>query len=242
MTWSIRARDTRTGEMAIAVATKFFAVGSRVPNLRAGIGVLATQALTNPLYGRRGLALLEAGAPAEDVVRLLTGADRGQASRQLHVMDAEGRIGAHTGSACDDWAGHLAGRDCSCAGNMLAGPRVVADTVASFERHAALPMARRMIEAMKAGEAAGGDKRGKQSACLVIVSTEEYSDLDLRVDDHQEPLAELERLEAVSRERWVHYRKFLPRKQDPVGELDRDVINAGIEDAIAKANRQSGRV
>ena len=211
MTWSIIARDTRTGEMAIAVATKFFAVGSRVPNLRAGVGALATQALTNPLYGRRGLALLEAGVPAEDVVRLLTGADRGQGSRQLHVMDAEGRIGAHTGSDCVDWAGQLAGHDCSCAGNMLAGPQVVADTVASFERNAALPMARRMIEAMKAGEAAGGDKRGKQSACLVIVSTEEYSDLDLRVDDHQDPLAELERLEAVSRERWVHYRKFLPR-------------------------------
>jgi uncharacterized Ntn-hydrolase superfamily protein len=121
---------------------------------------------------------------------------------------------------------------------MLAGPRVVADTVASFERNAALPMARRMIEAMKAGEAAGGDKRGKQSACLVIVSTEEYSDLDLRVDDHQDPLAELERLEAVSRERWVHYRKFLPRKQDPVGELDRDVINAGIEAALRASNEK----
>jgi uncharacterized Ntn-hydrolase superfamily protein len=242
MTWSIIARDTRTGEMAIAVATKFFAVGSRVPNLRAGIGALATQALTNPLYGRRGLALLEAGVPAQDVVRLLTGADRGQASRQLHVMDAEGRIGVHTGSDCVDWAGHLDGHDCSCAGNMLAGPRVVADTVASFERSSALPMARRMIEAMKAGEMAGGDKRGKQSACLVIVSTEEYSDLDLRVDDHQDPLAELERLEAVSRERWVHYRKFLPHKLNPVGELDREVINAGIEDAIAKARRQSGMV
>ncbi|MBV8764900.1 MAG: DUF1028 domain-containing protein [Hyphomicrobiales bacterium] len=238
MTWSIIARDTHTGEMGIAVATKFFAVGSRVPNLRAGIGALATQALTNPLYGRRGLALLEAAVPAEDVVRLLTDADRGAASRQVHAMDGEGRIGAHTGKDCVEWAGHLEGRDCSCAGNMLAGPRVVADTVASFERNFALPLARRMIEAMKAGEAAGGDKRGKQSACLVIVSTEEYSDLDLRVDDHPDPLAELERLEAVSRERWVHYRKFLPRKHDPVGELDRDVINAGIEAALEASREQ----
>ncbi|MBV9136066.1 MAG: DUF1028 domain-containing protein [Hyphomicrobiales bacterium] len=232
MTWSIIARDTRTGEMAIAVATKFFAVGSRVPHLRSGVGALATQALTNPLYGRRGLALLEAGAAAADVVRLLTGADRGQASRQLHVMDADGRIGAHTGNDCVEWAGHDAGRDCSCAGNMLAGPRVVADTIAAFEQNSHLPMARRMIGAMKAGEAAGGDKRGKQSACLVVVSTEEYSDLDLRVDDHSDPLAELTRLEAVSRERWVHYRKFLPRKLDPVGELDRDAINGGIEAAL----------
>ena len=232
MTWSIIARDTRTGEMAIAVATKFFAVGSRVPHLRSGVGALATQALTNPLYGRRGLALLEAGVPAADVVRLLTGADRGQASRQLHVMDADGRIGAHTGSDCVEWAGHDAGRDCSCAGNMLAGPRVVADTIAAFEQNSHLPMPARLIEAMKAGEAAGGDKRGKQSACLVVVSTEEYSDLDLRVDDHPDPLAELTRLEAVSRERWVHYRSFLPRKLDPVGELDRDAINAGIEAAL----------
>ncbi|MBV9518478.1 MAG: DUF1028 domain-containing protein [Hyphomicrobiales bacterium] len=238
MTWSIIARDPRTGEMAIAVATKFFAVGSRVPHLRAGVGALATQALTNPLYGTRGLVLLEARVPAADVVRLLTSADRGQASRQLHVMDADGHVGAHTGSDCVEWAGHLAGRDCSCAGNMLAGPQVVADTVEAFERNSALPMSKRMIEAMKAGEAAGGDKRGKQSACLVIVSTEEYSDLDLRVDDHMDPLAELERLEEVSRERWVHYRKFLPRKLDPVGELDRDVINAGIEAAIAKARRK----
>jgi uncharacterized Ntn-hydrolase superfamily protein len=235
MTWSIIARDTRTGEMAIAVATKFFAVGSRVPYLRAGVGALATQALTNPLYGRRGLALLEAGVPAADAVRLLTSADRGQGSRQLHVLDREGRFASHTGSDCVDWAGHVLGQDCSCAGNMLAGPGVVAATVKSIERNSALPMARRLIEAMKAGEAAGGDKRGKQSACLVIVSTEEYSDLDLRVDDHADPLAELQRLEAVSRERWVHFRKFMPRKLDPVGELDREVINAGVEDAIAAA-------
>jgi uncharacterized Ntn-hydrolase superfamily protein len=235
MTWSIIARDTHTGEIAIAVATKFFAVGGRVPFVRAGIGALATQALVNPLYGRRGLALLEAGVPATDVVRLLTSADAGRGTRQLHVMDHEGRFAAHTGSDCVDWAGHLAGKDCSCAGNMLAGPQVVAETVRSFEENFAVPMAQRLIAALKAGEAAGGDKRGKQSAALVIASTEEYSDLDLRVDDHADPLAELTRLEAVSRERWVHFRKFLPSRRDPVGEIDREVINAGVEAAIAAA-------
>ena len=242
MTWSIIARDARTGELAIAVATKFFAVGSRVPYLSAGVGGLATQALTNPLYGRRGLALLEAGVPAEDVVRLLTSADRGQASRQLHAIDSEGRFAAHTGQRLCRLGGP------SCRPRLLLCRKHARGAAcrrrygASFERNASLPMARRLIEAMKAGEAAGGDKRGKQSACLVIVSTEEYSDLDLRVDDHCDPLAELARLEAVSRERWVHYRRFLPRKQDPAGELDRDVINAGIEEAIAKARRQSGTV
>ena len=237
MTWSIIARDTRSGEIAIGVATKFFAVGSRVPFLRAGVGALATQALVNPLYGRRGLTLLEAGVPAEDVVRLLTVADAGRGTRQLHVMDMQGRFAAHTGADCVDWAGSELGKDCSCAGNMLAGPRVVIETVKAFETSAHLPMARRIIAALKAGEAAGGDKRGKQSAALVIASTEEYSDLDLRVDDHADPLAELERLEAVSRERWVHFRKFLPRKDDPVGEIDREVINAGIEGAVASAAR-----
>jgi uncharacterized Ntn-hydrolase superfamily protein len=235
MTWSIIARDPRTGEVGIAVSTKFFAVGGRVPYLRAGVGALATQALVNPLYGRRGLALLEIGVPAADVVRLLTEAVAGRAVRQLHVTDREGRFAVHTGADCVDWAGNAMGKDCSCAGNMLAGPKVVAETVRAFEENAGLPMARRLIAAMQAGEAAGGDKRGKQSAALVIVSTEEYADLDLRVDDHTDPLAELARLEEVSRERWVHYRKFLPRKANPAGEIDRDVINAGIEAGIAAA-------
>jgi uncharacterized Ntn-hydrolase superfamily protein len=221
--------------MGIAVATKFFAVGGRVPYLRAGVGALATQALVNPLYGRRGLTLLEAGVPAADVVRLLTDADAGSGSRQLHVMDRDGRFAAHTGGDCVEWAGHRVGKDCSCAGNMLAGPLVVAETVRAFEEHAALPLARRLIAAMKAGEAAGGDKRGKQSAALVIVSTEEYADLDIRADDHPDPLAELTRLEEISRERWVHYRKFLPRRANPSGEFDRQVIEAGIEKAIAAA-------
>ena len=233
MTWSIIARDTHSGEFGIAVATKFFAVGSRVPFLRAGVGALATQALSNPLYGRRGLTLLEAAVPAADVVRLLTAADAGREARQLHVLDGQGRFAAHTGASCVEWAGHAQGKHCSCAGNMLAGPKVVADTVKAFEENATLSLAVRLIAAMRAGEAAGGDRRGKQSCALVIVSTEEYPDLDLRVDDHQDPLAELTRLEATSRERWVHYRKFMPRKADPVGETDRGVIEAGIEQSIA---------
>jgi uncharacterized Ntn-hydrolase superfamily protein len=233
MTWSIIARDARTGEIAIGVATRFFAVGSRVPFLRAGVGALATQALINPLYGRRGLLLLEAGVPAGDVVRLLTRADAGQGARQLQVMDMEGHFASHTGADCVDWAGSQRGKDCSCAGNMLAGPQVVAETVKIFESNGHLPMARRIVASLKAGEVVGGDKRGKQSAALVIASTEEYSDLDLRVDDHVDPLAELARLEAVSRERWVHFRKFLPRRDDPVGETDREVINTAIEEATA---------
>jgi uncharacterized Ntn-hydrolase superfamily protein len=234
VTWSIIARDDNTGEIGIAVATRFFAVGSQVPFIEVGAGALATQALINPLYGRAGLALLRQGVPAAEVVRRLTTADRGSAHRQLHVMDVAGAFAAHTGSACVEWCGHLSERAFSVAGNMLAGPEVLQATAAAYAGCQALAFPRRLIAALKAGEAAGGDKRGKQSAALLIYSSEEYADLDLRVDDHPDPLAELDRLEAVSRERWVHFRKFLPRRDDPVGTTDRDVINAGIDEALAR--------
>ena len=233
VTWSIIARDDRTGEIGIAVATKFFAVGARVPFIEVGAGALATQALINPLYGRAGLALLRQGMPATEVIRQLTEADAGSAHRQLHVMDVAGGFAAHTGSACVAWCGHLLCDTFSVAGNMLAGPQVIEATAQAYAEHEALPFARRLIAALKAGEAAGGDKRGKQSAALLIYSTEEYADLDLRVDDHADPLAELERLEKVSRERWVHFRKFLPKRGDPVGTTDRDLINTEIERALA---------
>jgi len=236
MTWSIIARDEKTGEIGIAVATRFFAVGARVPFIEVGVGALATQALINPFYGRAGLAVLRQGMSAPEVVQHLTEADTGSAHRQLHVMDSAGGFAAHTGSACVDWCGHLIGDTFSVAGNMLAGPQVIEATAQAYAGNNALPFARRLIAAMKAGEAAGGDKRGKQSAALLIYSTEEYADLDLRVDDHADPLAELERLEKVSRERWVHFRKFLPKRGDPVGTTDRDLINAEIDKAVALEN------
>jgi uncharacterized Ntn-hydrolase superfamily protein len=233
VTFSIIARDPATGSFAIAVATKFFAVGARVPHVASGCGAVATQALVNPFYGVEGLNLLRAGKAAPDVVRMLVAADAGRDHRQLHVMDAVGRVAAHTGAQCVDWCGHLAGQGCSVAGNMLANRRVIAETAAAYAANAALPFPRRLIAALKAGEAAGGDKRGKQSAALRIHGEEEWSDLDLRVDDHADPLAELERLERVSREHWTHFRKFLPSRRDPVGTTDRAVINAEIARALA---------
>ena len=233
MTWSIVARDEASGAMGVAVSTKFFAVGARVPAIEVGAGAMASQALTNPLHRRRGLALLREGVPAQDVIRLLGEPDAGREHRQIHIMDREGRLAAHTGAECVPWCGHLIRDTFSVAGNMLAGPEVIADTARAYEAQAALPFPRRLIAALKAGEAAGGDKRGKQAAALLIYSTEEYSDLDLRVDDHTDPLAELERLEGVSRERWIHFRRFLPNRNDPSGVFDRDVINTEIEKALA---------
>ena len=232
MTWSIIAKDNATGQIAIAVATKFFAVGSRVPHIAPTIGGIATQALINPYYGIDGVKLLREGRSPQDIIDTLIAADAGHDSRQLHIMDAKGQIAAYTGKDCVDWCGHLKGDGFSIAGNMLAGGRVLDDTAKAYVASASLPFAQRLIAAMRAGELAGGDKRGKQSAALLIYGQEEWSDLDLRVDDHADPLTELERLEAVSRERWVHFRKFLPSRKNPAGITDRAVIDAGIAAAL----------
>jgi uncharacterized Ntn-hydrolase superfamily protein len=233
MTWSIIACDKATGQIGIAVATRFFAVGARVPYIAARLGGLATQALVNPYYGIDGIKLLREGKRPRDIVDILLASDSGRESRQLHIIDAEGRIAAHTGKECVDWCGHLAGDGFSIAGNMLAGAAVLDETAKAYVANATLPFARRLLAAMRAGEAAGGDKRGKQSAALVIHDEEEWSALDLRVDDHADPLSELERLERVSRERWVHFRKFLPTRKNPAGITDRATIDAGIEAAHA---------
>ncbi len=233
MTWSIIARDNATGQFGIAVATRFFAVGSRVPYIAAGIGGIATQALVNPYYGIDGVRLLREGRSPSEIVETLIAADGGRESRQLHIMDASGRIASHTGCECVDWCGHIEGNGFSIAGNMLAGARVLGDTAKAYIGGETLPFAQRLIVAMRSGEAAGGDKRGKQSAALLIYADEEWSALDLRVDDHSDPLAELARLEQVSRERWVHFRKYLPTRKNPAGITDRKIIDAGVEAAIA---------
>ena len=232
MTWSLIARDV-SGAFGIAVATKNFAVGCRVPFISSRVGAIATQALVNPFYGVHGLNFLEDEMPPADIIKMLTEGDEGRDQRQVHMMDRHGRIAAHTGKACVDWCGHTSGEGYSVAGNMLAGADVIAQTAKTYVANSALPFPRRLISALKAGEAAGGDKRGRQSAALVIYGEEEWPDLDLRVDDHTDPLAELERLEKVSRERWVHFRQFLPTRKNPAGITDRDIIDAGIEAAVA---------
>ncbi|HSB23299.1 MAG TPA: DUF1028 domain-containing protein [Burkholderiaceae bacterium] len=228
MTWSILARDGQ-GRFGVAIASRFFAVGALCVHTRRGVGALATQALMNPLYGPAGIERLARGLSPADVVADLTGADPGRAQRQLHLLGARGTSAAHTGAQCIDWCGHVVGEDFSVAGNMLAGPQVLQATVDAFIAHAHRPLAERLIEAMAAGEAAGGDKRGKQSAALRIHGDEDHADLDIRVDDHAEPIAELRRLHAVSLQRFQPFIACLPGRHDPVGELDRARIEARIE-------------
>lgn len=227
MTWSILAR-TPDGRFGVAIASRFFAVGALCVHTKAGVGALSTQALMNPLYGPRGLALLADGRSAAEVVAMLTGADDGAAQRQLHVLPARGPAAAHTGAACVDWCGHVVHDDFSVAGNMLAGPRVVEATAEAFAA-ATGPLAERLIAAMAAGEAAGGDKRGRQSIALRIQGAEDYPELDLRVDDHEDPLAELRRLYDKSLERFQPFIACLATRARPAGELERARIEAHIE-------------
>ena len=226
MTWSIIARD-ESGAFGVAIATRFFAVGALCPHAESSVGALCTQALVNPYYGGHGLDLLRAGNAAPEVVRQLTAPDEGREHRQLHVIDDEGRIGQHTGAMCVDWCGAIAGDAFSVAGNMLVGPRVIEETAKAFKA-STKPFAERLIEAMEAGEAAGGDKRGRQSAALLVYSGEQYANLNLRVDDHADPLAELRRLYDKAHERFIPYLMCSPSKARPWGVLDRALIEQKI--------------
>ena len=228
MTWSLLARDA-DGRLGVAIASRFFAVGALCMHTRSGVGALATQALMNPLYGARGLDLLGAGQSAAEVVAALTDDDAGASQRQWHLLPAHGAGAAHTGGDCVEWCGHRQFDDFSVAGNMLAGPRVLEAAAAAYVASAGQPLAERLIAAMQAGEAAGGDKRGKQSAALRIHGGEDYAELELRVDDHAEPLAELQRLYDKSLERFQPFVACLAKRDDPAGELDRSRIEAHIE-------------
>jgi uncharacterized Ntn-hydrolase superfamily protein len=228
MTWSIVARDETTGALAVAAATRFFAVGARVPFIESGVGAVATQGLVNPYYGIDGLRLLRSGQPPEASLEAMIARDPGASHRQVHIIDAAGRLAVHTGLQCLEWSGQVSGRGVSVAGNMLSGPEVLSATLAEFSRSRALPFQRRLIEAMRAGEAVGGDRRGKQSASLIIVGANEWSVLDLRVDDHLEPISELARLEEVSRREWMIYRRFIPTRSDPAGVTDHKTIDAAV--------------
>ena len=227
MTWSLVARDA-TGAFGVAVASRFFAVGALCPAVRAAKGALSTQALMNPLYARDGLRHLDAGLDAQATLARLLAGDPGREARQVHIVDAAGRAAAHTGTSCIPWCGTLSGPSYSVAGNMLAGPQVLEETARAYEAGAALSFAERLLAAMDAGEAAGGDKRGRQGAALLIHTTEDYPFLDLRVDDHEEPLVELRRLHAKSLERYQPFLACLPRHDDPAGITDRAEIEARI--------------
>ncbi|GGH22070.1 pilus assembly protein [Alsobacter metallidurans] len=226
MTWSIVARDPRTDALAVAVTTCAFAVGARVPYGCGSVGAIATQSVVNPFYGVDGLRYLQEGRSAEDVLAILVAADPGAALRQAHIIDRAGRIAVHTGEGCVGWAGSVAGPNVSVAGNMLAGPAVVEDTLAAYFAHEAPDFDDRLIAALEAGQKAGGDKRGKQSAALRIWTTEPYPAIDIRVDDHVEPLLELRRLWRKAHQRYIPFQALAATRTRPGGELDPGRLDA----------------
>ncbi|MBB3391327.1 putative Ntn-hydrolase superfamily protein [Rhizobium sp. BK275] len=240
MTWSMVARDPQTGYLGIAVATRFFAVGGLVPHIRGGIGAVATQAFVSPLYGTDGLVLLAGGKAPDEIIAELTSRDAGRDQRQFHLIDAAGRNAAFTGTKCIDWAGHLVDDNISVAGNMLAGPEVVAQTLAAYKKAMDKPFIARLLEAMQAGEDAGGDKRGKQSAALLVHRDQDYPWLSIRADDHPDPLAELHRLYAVAQERYMHVAETMATKANPDGMIDRREIDEKIA-ALEAARIAEGR-
>jgi uncharacterized Ntn-hydrolase superfamily protein len=219
VTFSIVARDPETGDLGGAVQSKFLGVGGVVLHGRAGVGMVATQAWANVSYGPRGLALLEAGASARQALDVLLGADDQPGQRQAAIVDAAGRVAAHTGGECPDWAGHHTGDGVSCQGNILVSGATVEAMAATFLQGAGLPFPERLVAALDAGQAAGGDARGQQSAALLVVREGGGygggSDrlVDLRVDDHATPIAELGRLLAL------HRRYFQRPRDDELVEL-----------------------
>jgi uncharacterized Ntn-hydrolase superfamily protein len=225
VTWSIVAFDADTGAFAVVVATKNFAVGATVPHLRAGIGAVATQSISNRYLGPRVLDAMAAGLSPDLAVAAAVASDEGRGLRQLHAVDRHGRTAAWTGANCVTWCGSVADHAVSVAGNMLANASVVPATLAAFTA-ADGDLAERLMAGMDAGEAAGGDRRGRQSAAMVITTTEDFPDLSIQADDHNEPVVELRRLLGVWRRERAPGLQHAPRKAAPAGLIDLDAIEA----------------
>jgi uncharacterized Ntn-hydrolase superfamily protein len=242
-TYSLVACDLARGEWGIAVESKFLAVGSVVPWAEPQVGAVATQALANVSYGPKGIELLRGGLSAEDVVARLTETDDGRADRQLGVVDGSGRAASYTGSACLDWAGGRTGDGYAAQGNILVSEETVTALAATFEATEGRPLAERLLDALAAAQRAGGDRRGQQSASLLVVKKDGgyggTSDVmvDLRVDDHPAPVDELRRLYEMHdllfgttpEEEWVPVAEPLAR------ELRERLARLGYEDESLEA-------
>lgn len=258
-TFSIVARDPATGELGVAVQSRAFRAGAIVSYAKAGVGAIATQAAANQTYGPRGLALLELGLSPDEVVEHLTGSDPGRDRRQLAVIDARGRVRVYTGPGTSAWAGHIEGENYSVQGNILAGEAVVQAMATAFESSRGA-LALRLMDALDAGEAAGGDARGKQAGGVLVVkpigdsgrTTDRW--VDVRVDDHAEPFRELRRLVNMSVSR-IHagearslaaegrFSEAIEKQQEAIGIVpDEDQMIYGLARLYARAGDAANAV
>jgi uncharacterized Ntn-hydrolase superfamily protein len=225
-TFSISARCARAGQFGVGISTKFLAVGALAPNAKAGVGACSTQAFVNPYHRFWMIDYLSQGQSAAEALRNALAQDPRPQIRQLAIVDAQGGSAAHTGAACDTWCGHQTGLNYAAAGNMLANGEVVAEMARVFAETEGsdLPLAERLLRALEAAQAAGGDKRGKQSAALLIVETEDYAKIDLRIDDHPDPVAELRRLYTLYQSDFAEVLAGLPSKANPAGEIGKEFL------------------
>jgi uncharacterized Ntn-hydrolase superfamily protein len=216
-TFSIVARCPRTDMLGVAVCTAVPAVGSLCPFVKPRIGAIATQSFVNPYLGIDGLELLERGLSAQEALQQLVAGDPGRDRRQLSVVDSHGSAAAYTGKECLSWRGHHIGESYAVAANMMVDETTVAAMARAFETHASDDLPERLLRALEAGDATGGDYRGRQSAALLVYHTEAYAYCNLRVDEHRQPVAELRRIFEVSKQQLFPFVAMLPTRTNPQG-------------------------
>jgi uncharacterized Ntn-hydrolase superfamily protein len=214
VTFSIAARDPQNGWLGVATSSKALASGGLVPYVRTGVGAIASQSFVNPYLGIDGLSLLADGLPAERVLERLIEEDPGRDLRQLGIVDRDGRVAAFTGDRCIPWAGQIMGGGYVCLGNILHGEGVVKEMAIAFERSVGEPLYERLMRTLEAGQEAGGDRRGRQSAGMRILGDQEYPLCDIRVDDHEDPVPELRRVLGVFEREEIPYLMVSPKRGD----------------------------
>lgn len=225
-TFSITARCAKTGQLGIAVSTKLPGVGMLCPFVKAGVGAVATQSFVNPYIGIRGLEHLSSGMSAQEAKEKIMAEEINLEHRQFAIVDKDGGTAAFSGNECDGYYNHFEGDGFVVAGNMLVNEETLTDMKAAFENHTGLDLSERLLRALEAGQAAGGDKRGKQSAALKVFDTEEYPFVDLRVDEHEDPVAELSRVYDVAKEELLPFMPMMPTKENPGGSFNPDEYEA----------------
>jgi uncharacterized Ntn-hydrolase superfamily protein len=223
-TFSIIAQCPRTGQLGVAVAAAVPAVGSMCPFVRSGVGAVSTQSWVNPYLALTALAQLEKGAGATDALSTALAGDEAGAFRQFGLVDRRGASAAHTGRDCTQWAGQIVGTGVAVIGNMLTGPEVLGAMAAAFDERKSDDLAEWLMLALEAGDAAGGDKRGKQSAALRVHADEAYAFIDIRVDEHAEPISELRRVLRVARAQLVPFITGMPKRGGPAEPAPPEVM------------------
>jgi uncharacterized Ntn-hydrolase superfamily protein len=230
--------------LGVGTSSKFLAAGGGVPHLRVGVGAIASQSFANPYLGIDGLTLLEQGLTSERALEKLIEGDRGRDLRQVAIVDRDGHTAAYTGDKCIPWAGHVEGGGYVCLGNILAGEAVVKGMAHAFEISADEELPERLLLALEAGQEAGGDRRGRQSAGIHVVHAEEYPYCDLRVDDHADPIPELRRVFEVFQRELTPFLPLMPRREDYTPHWDaviriREELEASLEEEAATTKERA---